>query len=47
MLQHDRIWFTMFIRGCKIKCNWQKWLPPDVYKFLELTQKEVNAAVEL
>ena len=31
----------------KIKCNWQKWLPPDVYKFHELTQREVNAAVEL
>ena len=31
----------------KIKCNWQKWLPPDVYKFHVLIQKEVNAAVEL
>ena len=31
----------------KIKCNWKKWLPPDVYKFHKLTQREVNAAVEL
>ena len=31
----------------KIKCNSQKWLPPYVYKFHELTQREVNAAVEL
>ena len=31
----------------KIKCNWQKWLPKDVYEFHEFTQKEVNATVEL
>ena len=45
MTEYDSL--RLYEDAHKIKCNWQKWLPPDVYRFHELTQREVNAAVEL
>ena len=44
MTEYDSL--CLYRDAYKIKCNWLKWLPPDVYKFHELTQREVNAAVE-
>ena len=45
MTEYDSL--HLYEDAYKIKCNLQKWLPPDVYKFHELIQRKVNAAVEL